>query len=151
MDIDILCESKGIKYEFSTPMTPQPNGVVERKNKVLQELARMMIHMHNTPMQFWAEVINTVCYITNRIFLKLETNKTSYELWIRRKPNLNYFRTFGNECYILKDGENLGKFDIKFDVGVFPSYSTMSKAYRVQNSQVIQESSNVVINDIGYD
>ena len=52
MDIDILCESKGIKHKFLTPMTPKPNGVVERKNKVLQEMARVMIHMHNTPMQF---------------------------------------------------------------------------------------------------
>ena len=112
-------------------------------------MARVMIHMHDIPMQFWAEAINIACYTAIRIFLKLGIKKTSYELWTVRKPNLKYFRTFGNECYILKNGENLGK----FDVGIFLSYSTMSKAYQVynQNSQVIQESSNVVINDTGYD
>ena len=70
-----------------------------------------------------------------------------------RKPKLKYFRTFGSECYILKDGENLGKFDVKSDVGIFRGYSTTSKAYMIynQNSQIIQESSNVVINDTVYD
>ena len=61
-----------------------------------------MIHIHNTPMQFWVEAINTACYIANRIFLKPKTNTTSYELWTRSKPNLKYFRTFGSECYILR-------------------------------------------------
>ena len=102
-------------------------------------MARMMIHMHDIPMQFWAEAINTNCYAANRIFLRLGTKKTSYELWIGRKPNLKYFRTFVNECYIHRDGKNLIKFDAKSDVGIFLGYSTMSKAYRVynQNSQVI--------------
>ena len=70
-----------------------------------------------------------------------------------RKSNLKYFRTFGNECYILKDGENLGEFDAKFDVGIFLGYSTMSKAYKVynKNSQIIQVSSNVIINGTEYD
>ena len=70
-----------------------------------------------------------------------------------RKYNLKYFRTFGNECYILKDGENLGKFDAKFDVGIFPGYSTMGNAYKVynKNSQIIQVSSNVIINGTEYD
>ena len=116
-------------------------------------MAREMIHMHNTPMQFWAKAINTICYIANKIFLMLGTKKTSYELWIGRKPKLKYFKTFGTKSYILKDKENLGKFDAKFDVGLFLGHSISSKAYRVnnQNSKVIQESSNVVINDIRYD
>ena len=60
-------------------------------------------------------------------------NKTSYELWSRRKPNLKYFRTFGNECYILKDGESLGKFDSKSNLGIFLGYSTKSKTYKIYN------------------
>ena len=153
MDVDRFCKSKAIKHEFSTPTTPQQNEVVERKNKVLQEMARVMIHIHNTLMQFWAKTINTTCYTTNRIFLRPETKKTSYKLWIGRKPNLKYFRIFGSEYYILKDGENLGKFNAKFDVIIFLGYSTTSKAYRFynQNSQIGQESSNMVINNTRYD
>ena len=104
-------------------------------------MAKVIIHMHNTPMQFCVEAINTTCYTINRIFLRLETKKTSYDLWIGRKPNLKYFKTFDRECYILRDGKNLGKFDAKSDVGIFLSYFIMSKAHRVyyQNSQIIQE------------
>ena len=68
------------------------------KLEVLQEIARVMIHMHDTLCNFWAEAINRACCIANRIFLRLGTKKTSYELWTRRKPNLKYFRTFGSEC-----------------------------------------------------
>ena len=76
--------------------------MVERKNRVLQELVRVMFHMHNTPIHFWAEVINTAYYTTNKVFLRPRIKKTSYELWTRRKPSLKYFRTFDSECYILK-------------------------------------------------
>ena len=65
--------------------------------------------------------------------LRPRTKKTSYELWTRRKPNLKYFRTFGSECYILRDGENLRKFDAKSNKGIFLGYYTMSKVYRVYN------------------
>ena len=69
----------------------------------------------------------------------LGIKKTSYEIWTRRKPNLKYFRTFDSECHILKDGDNLRKFDAKSNIGIFLSYSTMCKSYRVYNqtSQVI--------------
>ena len=99
-----FCEAYGIKYEFSAPRTPQQNGAAERKNRVLQEMARIMLLMHNTPMNFWGEAINTACYTSNRVFLRPGTKMTSYEMWTGRKPNVNYFRTFGSECYILRDG-----------------------------------------------
>ena len=82
-------------------------------------MPRVMIHMLNNLMQFWAEVINIACYTANRIFLRPRTKKTSYELWIVRKPNLKYFRTLGSECHILRKWKNLGKFDAKSDVGIF--------------------------------
>ena len=50
-------------------------------------MARVMIYMHNTPMQFWAKAIN-ICYIANRILLRPKVKKTSYELWNEREPNL---------------------------------------------------------------
>ena len=49
VDVDLFCESKGIKHEFSAFRTPWQNGVDGRKNRVLQEMTRVMIHMYNTP------------------------------------------------------------------------------------------------------
>ena len=39
-----FCDKDGIAHEFSTPKTPQQNGVVERKNRTLQEIARVMLN-----------------------------------------------------------------------------------------------------------
>ena len=38
-----FCEKNGIKKEFSALKTPQQNGVVKRKNQVIQEMARVML------------------------------------------------------------------------------------------------------------
>jgi hypothetical protein len=66
------------------------------------------------------------CHIINRVFLKLATNKTLYELWQGKKPTVKYFQVFESMCYILHDRENLRKFDVKSDVGIFLGYSTTS-------------------------
>jgi hypothetical protein len=65
------------------------------------------------------------------------------------RPMVKYFRTFGSKCYILRDRENLGKFDTKSDEGIFLGYATNSRAYRVFNKrrETVMESINVVIDD----
>jgi hypothetical protein len=60
---------EGIKHEFSSPYTPQQNGVVERKNRTLLDMARTMLYEYKTPNQFWAEAINTACYSIIRLYL----------------------------------------------------------------------------------
>ena len=74
-------EPFGIIHEFSSPRTPQQNGVVERKNRTLQETARTMIHENNLAKHFWAEAVNTTCYVQNRIYIRPILNKTAYELF----------------------------------------------------------------------
>ena len=63
-----FCENNGIKREFSAPKTPQQNGVVERKNRVIQEMARVLLLNRKIPQKFWGEAMNTSCHISNRIF-----------------------------------------------------------------------------------
>ncbi len=64
-----FCEKYEITHEFSSPRTPQQNGVVERKNRTLQEMARTMIHENNLAKHFWVEAVNTTCYVQNRIYI----------------------------------------------------------------------------------
>ena len=64
-----FCEYKGIEHNFSAPYTPQQNGVVERKNRTLAEMARTMLSENNIPGYFWGEAINTACYIINRALI----------------------------------------------------------------------------------
>jgi hypothetical protein len=91
----------------------------------------------------------TACHIINKVYLRPETNKTPYEIWQGKKPTIKYFKNFGSKCYILRDRENLEKFDPKSDEGIFLGYSTNSHAYRVFNkrTEIVTESINVVIDD----
>jgi len=75
--------------------------VVERKNRTLQEMAKTMLFKNSVPKHFWAEAVNTACYVQNRILIRPILNKTPYELWKGRKPNISYFKPFGCECSIL--------------------------------------------------
>jgi transposase InsO family protein len=78
--IEGFLEDEGIKHEFSSPYTPQQNGVVERKNRTLLDMARTMLDEYKTPDLFWVEAINTACYSINRLYLHRILKKTSYEL-----------------------------------------------------------------------
>jgi transposase InsO family protein len=70
----------GIKQEFSSPITPQQNRVVEWKNRVIQEMARVMLHAKQLAQHFWGEAVHTTCHIINRVFLRPTINKTPYKI-----------------------------------------------------------------------
>ena len=114
---------KGIFHNFSIPRTPQQNGVVEHKNRTLQECARTLLNGCTLPKQFWAEAVATACYVLNRVSIRPFTKLTPYELFHGRKPNISYFRVFGSKCFILNTGDQLEKFDPKSDEGIFVGYS----------------------------
>jgi transposase InsO family protein len=78
--VEDYLNEEGIKHEFSAPYTPQQNGLVERKNKTLIEMARTMLDDYKTSDQFWTKAVNTVCHVTNRLYLHKLLKKTSYEL-----------------------------------------------------------------------
>ena len=82
-----------------------------------------------------AEAVNTSCYVLNRVLLRPILKKTPYELWKNKKPNISYFKVFGCKRFILNTKDNLRIFDAKLDVGIFFSYSTSSKAFRVFNKR----------------
>ncbi|GKC49329.1 putative ribonuclease H-like domain-containing protein, partial [Tanacetum coccineum] len=130
-----FCEMKGIKREFSVARTPQQNGVAKRKNRTLIEAARTMLADSKLPTTFWAEVVNTACYVQNRVLVIKPHNKTPYELFLGRKHALSFMRPFGCLVTILNTIDHLGKFDRKADEGFFVGYSTNNKAFRVFNSR----------------
>ena len=112
-------------------------------------MARTMLHEYNLPLYFWAEAVNTSCYISNRVFKRPILNKTSYELWNNRKPKISYLRVFRYKCFILNTKDNLKKFDSKADKGIFLGYFTSSKSYRIFNKRtlVVEEFMHVVFDE----
>ena len=108
-----------------------------------------MLHNKDVARNLWAEAINTTCHTVNKVYIRPGTKKTPYKLWKGRKPNVKYFRIFGSTCFILKDKENVGKFDSRNDEGIFLGYSFTSKAYWVYNKRTkkVMETVIVVINE----
>ena len=105
-----------------------------------------MFHENNLPTYFWPEAVNTSCYILNRVLIRSFFDKTPYELWKNKKPNIIYFKVFASKCFVLNTKGNLGKFDAKSNVGIFLGYSSSSKSYRVfnKNIMVVEESIHVI-------
>ncbi|KAL1316241.1 hypothetical protein AAHE18_15G052200 [Arachis hypogaea] len=148
-----FCDEQGISHNFSCPRTPQQNGVVERRNRSLQEMARAMLCEYEIPKFLWVEAVNTTCYVLNRTIIRKFLKKTPYELWKGLPPNLSYFHVFGCKCFILNIKENLEKFDPKTHEGIFLGYSTNSKVYRVynKNSKTVEETMHVTFCDPGFE
>ncbi|WVZ84794.1 hypothetical protein U9M48_031782 [Paspalum notatum var. saurae] len=126
-----FCRDLGLEHQFSSPYTPPQNGVVERKNRTLVEMARMMLDEHRTPRRFWAEAVNTACYIANRIFFRTFLGKTSYELQFGRQPSVKHLRPFGCRCFVLKKAGHMDKFESHCLDGIFLGYSSSSRAFHV--------------------
>ncbi|WVZ52697.1 LOW QUALITY PROTEIN: hypothetical protein U9M48_003734 [Paspalum notatum var. saurae] len=121
-----FCRDLDLEHQFSSPYTPPQNGVVERKNRTLVEMSRTMLDEHMTPRRFWAEAVNTTCYIVNRIFLK-----TSYELRFGRQPSVKHLQAFGCMCFVLRKAGHMDKFESCCLDGIFLGYASSSRAFRV--------------------
>ncbi|GJT05717.1 putative ribonuclease H-like domain-containing protein [Tanacetum coccineum] len=134
-EMNQFCEKNGILRQYSIARTPQQNGVAKRRNRSLIEAARIMLADSKLPTTFWAEVVNTACYVQNRVLVVKPHNKTPYKLFHGRTPTLCFMRPFGCPVTIFNTIDHLGKFDGKADEGFFIGYSLNSKAFRVFNSR----------------
>ncbi|GJU95292.1 ribonuclease H-like domain-containing protein [Tanacetum coccineum] len=100
-----FCKMKAILRQFSVARTPQQNEVAERRNRTLIEAARTMLADSKLPTTFWAEAVNTACYVQN---------------W-------SFMRPFGCPVTILNTIDHLGKFDGKADEDQKSSHDDGSK------------------------
>jgi hypothetical protein len=147
--IEGFLEEEGIKHEFSSPYMPQQNGIVERKNRTLLDMARTMLDEYKTPDRFWAEANNTASYSINRLYLHRILKKTSYELLTSKKPNVSYFRVFGSKCFILVKRGRKSKFAPKAVEGFLLGYDSNTRAYRVFNKStgLVEVSCDIVFDE----
>ena len=99
--MDTFLDDEGISHEFSAMYTPQQNGVVERKNWTLIEMARTMLDEYKTRRHFWAEAVKTACHATNRLYLHKLLGKTTYELLTGNKPQVGYFQYLAQSATFL--------------------------------------------------
>jgi transposase InsO family protein len=94
------CAEKGISHEFTSPYSPEQNGVAERLNRTIMESVRSMIYHAGLPLVFLAKACSTAVYIYNRSPTTALKDKTPYECLFGRKTDISNLRVFGCKCYV---------------------------------------------------
>ena len=91
-------KEKGVGQEFTLPTTPQANGVAERMNRTLQEMARSMMQDTGLGGGSWGEVFLTASYLRNRGPVR-NLPSTPQEMWSGVKPSISHLRAYGCKVY----------------------------------------------------
>ncbi|XP_022899339.1 uncharacterized protein LOC111412640 [Olea europaea var. sylvestris] len=121
-----------IVANLTVSRTPQQNGVAERKNRTIVEMARSMLKVKGVPNLYWAEAVNMTIYILNRSPTKVAKNKTPFEMWHKKKPKVDHLKNFGSISYAFVPSQDREKFDEKGQKLLFIGYGDESKGYRKQ-------------------
>ncbi|WRX07954.1 Integrase [Theobroma cacao] len=100
---EAFLSAAGIKHQFTVPYSPQQNGVCERKNKTILNMARALEKL------------------------------TPYEAWYNVKPIVDHLKVFGCICYVHVPEAKKTKLEPRAELRVFLGYSLQSKGYRVFN------------------
>ncbi|GJV84091.1 zinc finger, CCHC-type containing protein, partial [Tanacetum coccineum] len=136
-------QSIGIIHETTAPYTPQQNSIPERKNRVLKEMVNSMLSYSGLNQGFWGEATLTACYLLiNRVPNK-RNMITTYELWTKKKPNMNYLRVWGCRAVVRLPDPKLKTLGERGIECIFIRYAEHSKAFRFY---VIEPNESVSVN-----
>ena len=124
---NLLKENK-IKQEFSSPHSPHQNGTVERAWRTLFGMTRCMLIPTNLPESLWPYALKAAAYVRNRCY-NPRLQKTPYEAYTGKKPNLSHMQVFGSSCFAYKQEKS--KLDSRCEKGIFVGYCPVSPAYLV--------------------
>ncbi|GJW57775.1 retrotransposon protein, putative, ty1-copia subclass [Tanacetum coccineum] len=91
-----------IVQQLTSPYTPQHNGVSERRNRTLLDMIRSMMNLTTLPLSFWDYDLESATRILNMVPTK-KVDKTPYELWYGKVPNLSYLKVWGCEALVKRD------------------------------------------------
>ena len=139
----------GIEHQLTTPKNPEQNGVAERMNRTIVEMARCMFSKSKLPKKFWAETVNTAVYIRNRSPTNAVKGMTPYQCLFGDKPRVDMMKVFGCLAYSHIPKDERKKFNVKTRKCIFLGYSTNVKAYRLYDCdrQKIIHSRDVIFNE----
>ncbi|KAE8656252.1 Retrovirus-related Pol polyprotein from transposon TNT 1-94 [Hibiscus syriacus] len=112
-EFDDFCKKEGIKRQFTVANTPQQNGVAERMNRTLLERTRAMLRDAGLEKSFWAEAVNTACYLVNRAPSTAIELKTPMEMWTGKPVDYSNLHVFGSIVYVMYNAQEISKLDPK--------------------------------------
>ena len=121
----------GICRQLTVPYNPQHNGVVERNNRTICEIAKSMLHDQDLSTYLWAEATSASVYIQNKSLHVVLDEKTPEEVFTSEKPDISHLRIFGCPLYIHIPKEKRTKMEPSRKKGTFVRYSDTSKEFRI--------------------
>ncbi|GJS37167.1 retrovirus-related pol polyprotein from transposon TNT 1-94 [Tanacetum coccineum] len=127
-DFNDFCRDEGIARHYTVRYTPQQNGEAERMNKTLLERTRCLLLNAGLDRSFWAEALNTTCYLINRSPATAIDYKTPIEVWSGDPAYYLKLRVFGCPAYY---HVSEGKLDPRGEKGIFIGYGDGVKGYRI--------------------
>jgi hypothetical protein len=130
-EIHNLCHEVGIQLQHTVPYTPLQNGVVERKNQSLKEMASFMLHAKSLPQRLWVEALNYATYIQKKSPYRSFKDKNPYEAWNGLKPKVTHFRIFGSRAWARIPSEKRKALDPQRTECIFVGYPDGVKGYRL--------------------
>ncbi|GAU47337.1 hypothetical protein TSUD_101250, partial [Trifolium subterraneum] len=130
-EFENYCKDQCIIHEVTTPCTPQHNGLAERRNRSILDMARSMVKQKGLPHRFPGEAVSTAVYILNRSPTKNLKDKVPEEVWSKCKPSVTHFKVFGSLSYKNVPDARRKKLDDKSEPMIFVGYHT--GAYRLYN------------------
>lgn len=130
-DFARLCEEAGIQRHLTAPYSPQQNGVVERRNRTVMAMARSLLKGMSVPGRLWGEAVRHAVYLLNRLPTKTMGDRTLFEAWTGRKPQLGHLRVFGCTAHAKNTAPHLKKLDDRSAPYVYLGVEEGSKAHRL--------------------
>ena len=128
-----LCQSHGIERQFTTRYTPQHNGVAERKNQTIMNMARSRLKEKHLSNEYWGDAIICSIYIMNRSPTKSVKNQVPQEAWSCKNNNISHLRISGCVAYAHVPQQMRRNLDERSEKCVFVGYNEDSKEYRLYN------------------
>lgn len=146
-EFENFIRQSGIIHQRTNPHTPEQNGLSERLNRTIVEKARCLLFDADLERKFWAEAVNTAVYLRNRSVASGLSDRTPFELWMGRKPDLNNLRVFGSSVMVHIPKIKRSKWDKKSEKLILVGYSDNTKGYRVYNpkNNTVTTSRDVVV------
>ncbi|KAE9091335.1 hypothetical protein PF005_g18013 [Phytophthora fragariae] len=126
-----FCGEQGIIQQTSAPYSPQQNGLAERMNRTIVEMARSMLLYMGLELEWWGEAVNAAVYTINRVPNTARPHVSPFEVFFGKRPDLSHLRVFGSRGFVHVEKSKRSKWDPKAHHCIFLGYSDTSKAYRV--------------------
>ena len=128
-------ESSGIVHQSSCVGTPQQNGVVERKNRRLLEVARFLLFTSHVPKRFRGDAILTITYLISRMPSRVLKFKTPMQTLLETYPHSHLvsqipLKVFGCTLFVHAHSPNQSKLGARATKCILIGYSSNKKGYK---------------------